>query len=602
MSEKINKFIRQHEDYFKRNKEALGLNKWHIREEEIIVTDEGDLEIKEVSLKRRKQLLSTEVDLVKGILNRLKSFIKLAEGDRHLKNVKDFITFTSDIIYYFIFKADEYIDENPIDEIESDNKRMHEISFQDDVFGHKIFIQDELDKLNLNEDVDSKDIKFFRGARASLAMKEPLVSKNHDIKALTENISIEWNLLTSKEMYINMNPKDIPRWNHKKHYFEQDPVVLQFWQEEFNKIRNGVTIGGYYIHPWLYFHLNFFRTRIPQPDGSQPNIQPSLRDNEYFFVENLKNCVSKEYPGFYEKAMLIYGTRRFGKSVIMASLAHWRTLTVYNSSGTIVGGSSSDLAALTSKIKTSMDNIEDGFKLDIIKQNWENGETFFGIKEDQSTNIIFSSLIVQNLEGGTTSKTQKTAGLDPSVSMYDEIGKYAFLKPYLAALPSFATPYGFKCVTVLAGTGGEADLSKDAMTVLSNPEGYDLLPMDWDLLETMLDPDKITWKRRQFATFFPGQMAYEKGFIKETKKFDEFINTKDEELGKIKIDLTNWGKNTAYLDSKIEAAKKEKGSKGRLLEQQRKVQYPQDPEDCFMSAGVNPFSPVEAKAHKDMLK
>ena len=603
MSVKVDKFIKQHRDYFNRNRQYLELNEWHIKD--TVPTDEAleeeEKESQEKTSKRRKTILSKEADLVTNILSRLKAFMKLAEGDRHLKKVQDFIQETAEIIDIFIHKCEFYVEDNPVEDVKKDLNRSFEISFQDEIFIHKIKIQDELDKLNLDDDVDSKDIKFFRDAKASLVMKEPLITRIEDVNLITQKIPIDWNIATSKEMYINMNPNDIPKWNHKKHYFEQDPVVLQFWTEEFNKIRKGITIGGYWIHPWLYFHLNFFRTRIPQPNGEQPNIQPSLRDNEWFFVENLKNCVSKEYPDFYEKAMLIYGTRRFGKSVIMASLAHWRTLTVYNASGTIVGGSSSDLAGLTNKIKTSMENIEPAFQLDINKQNWENGETFFGIKEDQSTNINYSSIIVQNLEGGTMKKTQKTAGLDPSVSMYDEIGKYEFLKPYLAALPSFATPYGFKCITVLAGTGGEADLSHDAMTVLANPSGYDLLPMNWDLLETGIDPEFITWRKRTFATFFPGQMAYEKGFLKEPKPFSEFLNIDEPELAKIEINLTNWKKNTEYLDSKIEDAKKEKGSKGKLLEQQRKVQYPKDPEDCFMSAGVNPFSPVDVKAHKEAL-
>ena len=433
-------------------------------------------------------------------------------------------------------------------------------------------------------------------------MKEPLCLVRDDVKEAVERINVDWSLRTSKEMFINMNPKDVPKWNPNKHFFEQDPVVIQFWTEELNKIKNGVTINGYYMHPWMYFHLNFFRTPIPQKDGSEPNTQPDLRDNEWFFAENLVKCVNQENPNFYSKAMLMYGTRRFGKSVILASLAHWRTITKFNSFGSIIGGSSSDINALTSKIKTSMTYIDKPLQIDILKQEWDNGETTFGIKEDASNPIIFSTLIVQNLESGAKSKTQKTAGLAPSVSIYDEIGKYAFLKPYLAALPSFKTPYGFKCVTVLAGTGGEADLSKDAVDVLSNPEAYDLLPMDWDLLENNIDPEHISWKRRKFATYFPGQMAYEEGFIKQPKAFSRFLGLDDaDELDKIMIHTTNWENNTKLLKDKIEEAKKIGGTKGQLLEQQRRVQYPIDPEDCFMSSEDNPFPAIEAKRHRDFL-
>jgi len=112
-----------------------------------------------------------------------------------------------------------------------------------------------------------------------------------------------------------MNPRDIPKWNNKKHFFDQDPVTLQFYSEEINKIVHGITINGFFVHPWLYFHLNFFRTPIPQRDGTEPPTKPDLRDNEWFFSENLKNCINPEHPAFYSKAMLIYGTRRFGKAL-----------------------------------------------------------------------------------------------------------------------------------------------------------------------------------------------------------------------------------------------------------------------------------------------
>ena len=150
-------------------------------------------------------------------------------------------------------------------------------------------------------------------------------------------------------------------------------------------------------------------------------------------------------------------------------------------------------------------------------------------------------------------------------------------------------------------TGGEADLSKDAVDVLSNPEAYDLLPMDWDLLENNIDPEFISWKRRRFATFFPGQMAYEDGFIKKKQKFTHFLNIKDKELDKIKIHVTNWENNTKLLLKNIEDAKKVGGSKGKLLEQQKRVQYPIDPEDCFMSTEDNIFPGMEAQIRKNIL-
>lgn len=635
MSEYVDSFIKDHREYFLRNKNIIYTNTWNDIESynkninsfaeqlnsiQNSKDKDKDKKIKEIestlkkyldtSSKGKKALFKQENKLTNSILGRLTDFINETEknGDRKQEKEKTqrFIDETVDIINIHLKKCSDYLkygsdiinkEAKTEDEIEYNDL---EIDFQDDIFIKKVEIQNTLKKVNITGDISNTTIEFHEKKKASFVLREPVCLLREDVKEITDRIPVNWDVRTSKEMFINMRPQDIPKWNKDKHYFYQTPEVLQFWAEEYNKIIYGLNIGGFYMHGWLYFHLNFFRTPIPQSDGREPNIQPPLRDNEWFFAENLKKCESKEYPAFYSKAMLVYGTRRFGKSVILASLAHWRTIAKFNSFGSIIGGNSSDLNALTSKIKTSMTYIDAPLRMPILKQEWDNGETTFGIKNDASNPIIFSTLIVQNLEQGTAKKSQKTAGLAPSVSIYDEIGKYDFLKPYLAALPSFKTPYGFKCVTALAGTGGEASLSKDAMKVLSSPETYDLLPMDWDLLQTNIDPEHITWKKRNFATFFPGQMAYEDGFIKERIPLSDFMGNSIEGLKGIDIDVTNWERNTKYLEQEIKEAQDSPDS--NLLVQQRRVQYPTDPEHCFLSAEKNPFCYEDAVRHKEYLE
>ncbi len=633
MSVYVDRFIKDHKEYFLRNKSVISTNNWNDTDifndkianfsEQILAIENSKSKDKDKTLKEiqknlrsytdnykktKEALFSQETELTSSILSRLTSFIKEVDrlGERKDLKVQNFIDITADIIKIHIEKANNYLNYNTeviTKNVETEDEveyQSYEILFQDKVFQKKIKIQEDLEKLNISGEVLSTSIDFYNKKTAGLILKEPLTLLMDEVKEVTDRIPVDWSVRTSKELFINMNPKDIPKWNNKKHFFEQEPSILQFWAEEYNKIIHGVNLGNFYMHGWLYFHLNFFRTPIPQPDGKEPNIQPDLRDNEWFFSENLKNCESEKFPGYYSKAMLVYGTRRFGKSVILASLAHWRTISKFNSFGSIIGGNSSDLNALTSKVKTSMTYIDKPLQLDILKQEWDNGETTFGIKQDASNPIVFSTLIVQNLEQGTTKKTQKTAGLAPSVSIYDEIGKYDFLKPYLAALPSFKTPYGFKCVTCLAGTGGEASLSGDAMKVLSNPEIYDLLPMNWDLLENGIDPDFITWERKTFATFFPGQMAYEEGFIKEKVKFKDFIKNDSKELNGLNIHITNWKDNTEFLENKVKEA--QKSSNSNLLVQQRRVQYPTKTEHCFLSSEKNPFSYEDAQRHKDYLE
>jgi len=614
MDNPTSKFFDKHKAWLDRNKEYLESSDWDTKSiipkppSKAVVKKDGagtnttskvKTNIASAITDAKKTSIGNDNAIVKNLLGRLTYFMKSTKGEKHLERNKKVTKYILDVIEVFVDRCGAYLDNNLLTDISDQEIRNLEIKFQDLVFSSKINIEDTLDSLGAYVEHEDTIVKFYRDDKASLILRAPLVLLNDDVKLITERIPVDWNIAGSNEMYINMKPKDIPKWNSKKHFFDQELSTIQFWQEELNKITNGFTVGGYFIHPWMYFHLNYFKTPIPQEDGTEPTTQPSLRDNEWFFAENLKACIHPDNPAYFSKAMLVYGTRRFAKSVIMASLAHWKILTKFNASGTIVGGSSSDLGALVGKVKTSMTYMERAFALDVTTQSWDNGETFFGIKEDISNAIIYSTLVVQNLQDGAKSKTQKTAGLAPSVSIYDEIGKYAFLKPYLAALPSFKTPYGFKCITVLAGTGGEADLSADAMEVLNNPEAYDLLPMNWDLLESKIDPEQITWKRRRFATFFPGQMAYEEGFIKKPKPFSEFLEIDNEVLAKIDIHLTDWEKNNNFLEAKLVTARAMRSTKGNLLEQQRKVQYPRDPEDCFITLEGNPFPSAEAKTHKE---
>lgn len=594
MSKYVDNFIRGHKEHFSRSKIAIEKNTW----------DDSSH-----STKRKNELFKQEKQLISSMVDRLSVFIEKTEkqDERHLKKVQNFVDFTTDILKYHTNKCDVFLDhsaEKLTEEVETDEEeeeKTNEINFQDTVFNNRIKIIETLADLRISDATESIDIKFFKDSKAGLILKEPLSLKVPDVKIKTDAINVDWSLATSKEMLINMKEKDIPKWNPKKHYWDQEQVTLQFWSEEFNKILNGININGFWVHPWLYFHLNFYKTPIPQQDGKEPVINPYLRDNEWFIAETLKDIQVDGKPGLYDKAIALFGARRFAKSVIMSSLAHWKSLTKFNSRGTVLGGESGDLIELTDKIRISMDYINPAFKLIPLKQEWENGVTTFGIKTDSSTNVVYSSLKVTNLDGGQTRKSQKTAGGAPSVFIVDEIAKFAFMASYTAALPSFKTPHGMKTLAVLAGTSGEETLSGDALALVSNPEAFNVKLMNWDKLEHGIDPENITWKRRKFATFFPGQMAYETGVIKNDIPFSEFLNLKSKELSKINIQVTDWKNNKEVLEQRLKDARNDKSGNATFLEQQEKVFHPMDPEDCFLSAKSSPLPGAEAKKHRDKL-
>lgn len=118
----------------------------------------------------------------------------------------------------------------------------------------------------------------------------------------------------SKELYINMG-NDIPLWNDLYSYEEQDDDVKQFWENEAMKLFNGVTINGVFIHPWLYWHINFWKMMIDVGDDRIPG-NSQLRDNEWMFAEFLKQAEEEN------KGIFMFGCRRFGKALLDSEILY----------------------------------------------------------------------------------------------------------------------------------------------------------------------------------------------------------------------------------------------------------------------------------------
>ena len=108
---------------------------------------------------------------------------------------------------------------------------------------------------------------------------------------------------------------DIPLWNDLYSYEEQYDDVKQFWENEAMKLLNGVTINGVFIHPWLYWHINFWKMMIDVGDDRIPG-NSQLRDNEWMFAEFLKQAEEEN------KGIFMFGCRRFGKALLDSEILY----------------------------------------------------------------------------------------------------------------------------------------------------------------------------------------------------------------------------------------------------------------------------------------
>jgi hypothetical protein len=385
----------------------------------------------------------------------------------------------------------------------------------------------------------------------------------------------------STELHINC--KDVPKWNPNKHFFDQSREVLQYWEEEFKKMTEGVNIGGYHMHPWLYTHLNHFVTPIPTKDSRGRTVDkiknPPLSDLTLLLKESYADAE------LLNLALFFFGTRGATKTTELASLIFWLNSTKPNGVTSVVGGDDGDLKQISRTIQVAFDNAHPALYIPRITTDWDS-EVKFGVKAGQSDPIIHGYINITNANRGNSGSSEKAAGLNPIGWIADEAGKYSVLKPYNAAKPSFFTQYGAKLVPILSGTGGNEKLSKDAQEMLTNPKKHGILPLDLEKLERNVPDHCKTWKRtakKPFGTFIPGQMSYRLPVEKIESNLGDFLGINSPELKEVKLYKTDWEAATKKLEELID---KEKDMKKRNKD---RMYYPRDTDDCFLTETNNPF-------------
>lgn len=390
--------------------------------------------------------------------------------------------------------------------------------------------------------------------------------------------------------------KNTPQWDQKKPFWDQELSTLDFFREEKIKITHGVKVGGYHMHPWLYYHLNFFKTPVPQPDGRGSTqeilMNPPLDDNILYVIETYQEAEQDN------EGMCLFGTRGFTKSTILTSLFTWLSTTKPFGTSSLVGGSDTDLSAISSLMSTSFNNMHPAFRLPRLITDWDS-LVEFGWKYKDNQRVTYSQIAVTNVNGGKEKESEKTAGLSPVGYAMDEIGKYDPRGPLQAALPSFKTEYGAKLVHFLCGTGGNKELSEGAKEILTNPTAYKIKLMNWDRLDRSIPEEAITWKedrKKVFGTFVPGHMSYRLEVPRVEKKLGDFLDMPHPDLNKITIRTTDWSAAAIRIRDNINAYSKEDERN------KEKMYYPLTIDDCFLTDSANPF-PVEViNRHIDKLK
>jgi hypothetical protein len=371
-------------------------------------------------------------------------------------------------------------------------------------------------------------------------------------------------MIKSPEFYVNM--KDIPTKDSRDY--------LSFYANETEKIKYGLKVNGVYIHGWLYWHINMWKIHrdiLDVKDGSivRQFLNPQLRDTEWLIAEKLKQAEDEK------KGLNIIGSRRLGKSVFMSSYIG-RSATIYQGSeNVIVGNNKDDISVITSLTEKGLSAVPDYYKFGRINDDWSK-EVTLGFKDRKGNRDEWSKIFIRNTNNGNL--TEVVAGTTPKSLIFDEVGKAPISDALSAAIPAFTSPYGWRAVPILVGTGGDFENGKDAQRIFDDPDNYNMV--------SMFLPEE---GNKKTGIFIPGTWSLE--FEKEEKSLAEFTGTKKgSELDDIKILVSTLDKNKELILNKRKELEKAKDGKELL---KYKMYYPLTSDECFLTETGNDF-PIEA--------
>ena len=340
---------------------------------------------------------------------------------------------------------------------------------------------------------------------------------------------------------------------------------------------NGAMMGGVYINPFLYWHLNFWNTEVDVMDErgriSQKYANPLLRDNEWVITNEIDKAQREK------KGLVILGIRRLAKSVIESSYIGWGATFDENSQNIIAGLNAPDIKLITDKIDKGLNFLPEAWRWQRIEDNWKNQVTL-GIKTKGGERIPFSQILIRNLDEGNNEEA--IAGTKPRKLIIDEIGKGNFLRGFQAAVPGFTTPYGWGCSPILTGTGGDMKKFMDAKSLMFDVDNFNFLTYNNEKDEKRIHGLFISYKYRMEA--------------KEPSTLGNYLN--NPALKDIPMLVSNEEKALNITSSNLERLKK---AGDRIAYLKEKMYYPIEVDDIFLNEDTNIFDIEAAKRQKSRL-
>lgn len=403
-------------------------------------------------------------------------------------------------------------------------------------------------------------------------MSEDLVLFNKSLKKENRQ-KVETDIFNyrSKELFINLSPKDIPPKGHK------DREAFLDWEEE--KCTVGVTVSGIYIPGTFYWDMNHFAI-MKDIRNSRGIIErkaslPDVRDNDWMIHNAL-------YEAEKNRLNLPLGTcRQASKSKNIGSVFSRDLMLFDNVELLLMASAEIYLTPIIQYILVGTENCTEFFRVPRITRDKKAKILSWGFKTKEGEDIVKSKLHIRNAQEGQN--TEVSAGLTLNRAAIDEIAVFPFKSSYETVKPALIGPDGIRSSSMVAFTGGDATKSKDAEEMFLNPKANGFMEFDFEGKKT--------------GYFMPG--IYRQDF-KINMKFGEWLGVKDadSELNLITARVTDVEEANKKLDQM--EADASKSSDPIALTKQR-MYFPRQISDMFLSPDKNPFPTKELEKHRERL-
>jgi hypothetical protein len=378
--------------------------------------------------------------------------------------------------------------------------------------------------------------------------------------------------MSKTEFLFNIPQKDIPT---------KDSVDYDdFWDNEMHKAEYGLTVDGVYISGWLYWHCAGLWTifdDIEDPINNaikRKSMKPSFRVNEWMIAVALEEAQAKR------KGVMIFGSRRLGKSEFISSFVSRSSTLFQGSENVVMGGNWGDIDIVMEKVVWGLNKLPEYFKFGRLSENLRK-QIELGLKDKKGERLSWSKIICRNHEEGN--KPSAAEGITPTTFIIDEIGKSPFAQVLAAAKPSFTSKFGWRCSPILTGTSGDIKKNSDAQAYFENPEANNFIYRD--LIEE---------SNKRVGVFISGLYRMEGKVDKNIGDYIEnekgILIPKESELYKIPMQVKDDAKANAVIDEELRIAALSPDP-GELLK--ATMYYPKNTKDLFLSDDGNNF-PIEA--------